>query len=73
MLKLRTTYKGSDDLQVAKVYHNTDWKEFQVKFWSHGEYQAGADYHTDDYGDALRTAAAYTSYICSPTTSKETP
>jgi len=72
-LKLRCTHKSSGDLQVANVYSDTDWDEFRVKFWSHDEYQAGDDYHTDDYGDALLAAAAYTSYICSPTTSKETP
>lgn len=60
-LRLIATHKSSGDLQVAKVYRDGDWGEFRVKFWSHDEYQAGGDYHTDDAGDALRTAAAYTS------------
>lgn len=40
----------------AKVYKNPEWNENVVKFFHNGQYQAKADYHTDDMADAHGTA-----------------
>lgn len=44
---------------VAKVYRDSKWREYRVKFFHDGTYQAEADYHTDDKSDAQFTARAY--------------
>lgn len=44
--------------KVATVYRDSEWNEYRVKFTINGIYQVGADYHTDDKGDAQRTARA---------------
>lgn len=58
MLRLKTTVLGTD--RSARVYRDTDWNEYRVKFYQEGQHQAGADYHTDDQADAEDTAAAWT-------------
>ena len=42
-----------------KVYRDTDWNEFIVKFYENGVHQADADYHTDDSEDARDTAGKW--------------
>lgn len=41
----------------AKVYWDSAWREYVVKFYnSSGEHMDASDYHTDDKSDALGTA-----------------
>lgn len=41
----------------AKVYRDTEWNEFRVKFYSpSGLHREIEDHHTDDKEDALGTA-----------------
>lgn len=40
----------------AKVYFNSDFEEYIVKFYSDNVYHDNADYFTDDKDDALNTA-----------------
>ena len=43
----------------AKVYRDTEWNEYRVKFYdTEGQHLVHADYHTDDKDDALSTARA---------------
>lgn len=45
---------------VAKVYRDTDWNEYRVKFVLNGTpLFPDADYHTDDRQDALETAQSF--------------
>ena len=44
----------------ARVYRDSDWQEWRVKFYEHGIYLAEADYHTDDKADAMHTARSWT-------------
>lgn len=42
---------------VAKVFCDSEWDEFRVKFYdSTGKHMDGADYHTSDRQDAMNTA-----------------
>lgn len=43
----------------AKVYRDAEWREYRVKFYRQGQYQADADYHTDDKSDAQFTARSF--------------
>jgi len=41
----------------AKVYKDTDWQEYRVKFYDpEGNHYSEADYHTSDLDDATSTA-----------------
>lgn len=43
--------------QSAKVYRDTEWNEYRVKFYDdNGQHMVNADYHTDDKADAQDTA-----------------
>ena len=45
--------------QNAKVYRDTDWQEYRVKFYDEaGQHLTNADYHTDSKEDAESTARA---------------
>ena len=44
--------------KTAKVYRDSEWDEYRVRLYIHGELHAGADYHTGDKADAIATAAA---------------
>ena len=44
------------DNSTAKVYRDSDWNEYRVKFFIDGVHQVDADYHTDDKADAISTA-----------------
>ncbi len=49
----------NDELEErSSIYYDPEWQEFVVKFWQHGEYQANADYFTNDKADAILTAKA---------------
>lgn len=42
---------------TAKIFRDTEWNEYRVKFYSpEGQHYSQADYHTDDKQDALDTA-----------------
>lgn len=42
---------------TAKIYRDTEWEEYRVKFYRDGKYLgADADYHCDDIEDAVGTA-----------------
>lgn len=42
---------------VAKIYRDTDWQEYRVKFWKDNEYLGeDADYHADDLDDCIGSA-----------------
>lgn len=43
----------------AKVYRDSTWQEYRVKFFRDGTYREEADYHTDDLSDAQFTARAF--------------
>lgn len=41
----------------ARVYRDSQWNEYRVKFYNpEGQHYPDADYHTDDEDDALDTA-----------------
>lgn len=44
--------------KCAKVYHNPDFDEYEVRYYSDGEYMDASDYFTDDRQDAMDTAKA---------------
>ena len=42
---------------TAKIYRDTEWKEFRVKFFRANDYLGeDADYYCDDKDDAVQTA-----------------
>lgn len=48
---------GEGEKHTAKVYKDTDWGEYRVKFFKDGKHVGeDADYHTDDLDDAKDTA-----------------
>lgn len=42
--------------RFARVYRDSEWNEYRVRFFRGGKYESAADYHTDDKQDALDTA-----------------
>lgn len=42
--------------KAAKVYRDSEWQEFRVKFFDKCVHITDADYHTDDKADAVSTA-----------------
>jgi hypothetical protein len=57
MRLINTIHKAAAEA-TAKVYHDTDWSEYRVKFYIQGQHHQDADYHTEDRLDALDTARA---------------
>jgi hypothetical protein len=55
MRLISTIHKAAAEA-TAKVYKDTDWQEYRVKFYIQGQHQENADYHTDDKQDAIDTA-----------------
>ena len=43
-------------MNTTKTTYNKEYKEYRVRLFVDGEYQAGADYFTDDKEDAASTA-----------------
>ena len=43
----------------VKVFRDTEWNEYIVRFYIDDEYQEEADYHTDDKQDAVDTAGKW--------------
>lgn len=67
---MRLVYTATNDSdfhytsRIAKVYKNTEWEEYIVKFFQGGKHLANADYHTGGVGkdyltDAKQTAEAF--------------
>lgn len=48
--------KESSGSNEARIYWNSDDREFTVKLYKNGVYQKGADYFSDDKSDAYGTA-----------------
>lgn len=55
MRLIATIHRAAADA-TAKIYRDSDWGEYRVKFYRAGQHQTGADYHTDDREDAHDTA-----------------
>ena len=55
MRLIATIHKAAAEA-TAKIYKDTDWNEYRVKFYRAGQHLTGADYHTDDKEDAHDTA-----------------
>jgi hypothetical protein len=55
MRLISTIHKAAAEA-TAKVYRDTDWQEYRVKFYARGQHLQNADYHTDDKQDAIDTA-----------------
>lgn len=56
VLSVGSQHKG----KTAKVYRDSEWDEYRVKFYRIGVYQKDADMHTDDKDDAIGTAEHFT-------------
>lgn len=52
----RLVFKTDGDSDFAKVYYDSEWQEYVVKFYEGGKYIPEADYFTDDKDDAIGTA-----------------
>lgn len=50
---LRGIYAGD---YMAKIYRDSEWNEYRVKFYVKGVHQKDGDFHTDDKEDAFATA-----------------
>jgi hypothetical protein len=64
-MTLRLTFSVADRGYSAKVYRDTEWNEFRVRFFDTDGYCAMCDYHTDDEEDALDTAASIVNKLVS--------
>lgn len=54
---MRIVAKHGDGRHTAKVYKDSDWGEYRVKFYTDNKHVGeDADYHTDDMEDANDTA-----------------
>jgi hypothetical protein len=54
--KLIETISVPNSTMVAKVYRDSTWDEYRVVFYLDGKKVEGADMHTSDNDDAMRTA-----------------
>ena len=57
-MRLIATYAGPK--VHAKVYRDSDWNEYRVKFFEGDKHLTEADYHTPDKRDALDVADSWT-------------
>lgn len=55
-MRLIDTIRNNRTNQAAKVYRDSEWNEYRVRFYQDGHVQPAQDYHTDDKQDALDTA-----------------
>jgi hypothetical protein len=53
---MRLVKQNTAGSKSYKLYKDTDWGEYRVKFYEDGKHLTKADYHTDDKQDALDTA-----------------
>jgi hypothetical protein len=55
----RVAFLHSSLGHTAKVYRDSEWQEYRVKFYDQeGQHMTAADYHTDSIDDATSTARA---------------
>lgn len=52
----KTKHKENTAMNTTKTTYNNEYNEYRVRLFVDGEYQAGADYFTDDKKDAASTA-----------------
>lgn len=57
----RLVMTDGDGAKVFKIYKDTEWNEYIVRFFVNGRHQVDADYHTDDKNDAIDTAQRFLS------------
>lgn len=50
------TVSTCDHHREAMIYRVTEWDEYQVRFYIHGQFQKDATYFCDDLDDARGTA-----------------
>ena len=56
-MKIVSKHGAEGETHSAKVYKDSDWGEYRVKFYKDGKHVGeDADYHTDDLDDAKSTA-----------------
>jgi hypothetical protein len=55
MRLISTIHKAAAEA-TAKIYRDTEWNEYRVKFYVQGHHLQDADYHTDCKEDAHSTA-----------------
>lgn len=55
MRLISTIHKAAAET-TAKIYRDSDWQEYRVKFYRAGQHLTNADYHTEDKQDAIDTA-----------------
>ena len=53
---MRVIAKFTHLSRLAKVYRDSTWGEYRIKFWQEDEYMKEADYHTTDKDEALQFA-----------------
>lgn len=63
MSKLRLIHTVEIDVKLAKVYRDSEWQEYRVKFYVDGVYQVEADYHTEHKQDAIDTADEWAEHV----------
>lgn len=45
---------------TGKVFRDTEWNEYRVRFYKAGKHMVESDYHTDDKQDAIDTCVFQT-------------
>lgn len=56
-LRLKAEYHDTSANTTAKIYYDSDWQEYRVKFYdTNNQHLDASDYHTDDEDDAHNTA-----------------
>lgn len=55
-MRLIFNAQTADKTRSAKVYRDTEYNEFQVKFYEGSQLMQNATYYTDDKTDAINTA-----------------
>lgn len=61
-MKKVAQFSSASTGHIARVYRDTEWNEYRVKFYRpDGEHLIGADYCTDDKTDAYDTAQSQVS------------
>ncbi len=59
-MKRLETIINTTNGREARVYRDSDWQEWRVKFYEKGIHLTEADYHTDDKSDAMHNARSWT-------------
>jgi hypothetical protein len=63
-MKLVSKHEPEGSVHTAKVYKDSDWDEYRVKYFKNGKHIGeDSDYHTDDLDDAKSTADSEIGYM----------